>query len=982
MIFQTFLQNKNWQDKDPTVRLKAIADLQHPGDAEQTDAAEAATILAQMARKDPDRAVRLAAIAHVVALDDLEALRNDADDEIQHAALVQHCRVISGAARGPLDAAARIALMRGITEKPLLLAILHDCGCDETGLATLGHLQQDFALDDKGLLDIAAHSNNHTVRLAAARHLQDLDVLEQLAELVKHKDKAVLKYCKEHLQAAHDARARQAADEALALSLCESVETLAGKVIGALSQAQLDYKLTQWQDVAHAADATLQARFEAACASLRERIDAYAAQRQQDALAVSSDADLSAACDAADASIAGLSAPVNAEQIGALEHHQHALQALLAQSSAPLDAVLQARAEALVSTVGRSVQAFHALEAKQADLDTLKTELDALTAKRTALLAGVRKRLDKLFNKDAWPATLPMSELYTQCLALETQAQKLLERNAAYLARLHQDSIAHIAAMEQHIEQGQVNDAQRMWDKVQGAIKNADDALRRQLQDMLAPYKSRITELIDWKNFAATQKKHELIAQMQALTEDGLHAAEKAKKIKSLQDEWKALHHAIQNDPLWTQFNELSHKAFEPCKEYFKERKAKLQSNLEERNRICAQLEELLPTLTAESLNVANLNKLESKALDDWKLFAPVEQAKIKKLQKRFNNALNAVRQFKRKALQANASAKLALIAQAEALDAHENIAEALAEARKLQAQWKTLGPSPFKDDRNHWNAFRAACDKLFNKREKEPAARPAAAAKPAGKPAERSGDKPRNIPSPAVAASKDILSKIRQLTTLSGEDLLQSRRAFTELKEAFRASLTPDLKHEKRPLQEQFDKLCVLYESKLKAAPDKKSLQLIGQARAKADFCHTLEQAALAGKALEDTESLSEQWQGFGKLADVLQDQALEQRFHALTHGVDAKVLKRHARDNEDKARELCISAEIHAGIDSPDADRALRLQVQLQQLKSSFGKGSGKSPAQLVADLDMQLLCLGPLDASVRSAFEARMAKARARL
>jgi exonuclease SbcC len=982
MIFQTFLQSKKWQDKDPSVRLKAIADLHHSGDSESADAAEAAGILAQMARKDPDRVVRLATIAHVVSLDDLDALRSDADEEIQHAALVQHCRVLSGAAHSPLDAATRIELMRRITEKPLLLAILHDCGCDETGLATLGHLLQEFTLDDKGLLDIAAHSNNHTVRLAAARHLQGLDVLEQLAELVKHKDKAVLKHCKEHLQAAHDARAKQAADEAQALSLCEAVETLAGKVIGALSQAQFDYKLSQWQEVAHAADAALQARFEAACASLRERIDAYAAQRQQDALAARTDADLSAACDAADHALAALTAPVNADQIGALEQHLHILQALLTQSGTPLDPDLHTRTQALADTIGRSVQAFHALEAKQADLDTLKADLDALTAKRTALLAIALKRLNKLFQKDAWPTTLPVSELYTQCLALETQAQKLLERNAAYLARLHQDSIAHIAAMEQHIEQGQVNDAQRMWDKVQGAIKNADDTLRRQLQDMLTPYKPRITELIDWKNFAATQKKHELIAQMQALTVDGLHAAEKAKKIKVLQDEWKALHHTIQNDPLWTQFNELSHKAFEPCKEYFKERKAKLHSNLEERNRICAQFEELLPTLTPETLNIAALNKLESKALDDWKLYAPVEQAKIKKLQKRFNNALNAVRQFKRKALQANASAKLALIAQAEALDAHENIAEALAEARKLQAQWKTIGPSPFKDDRNHWNAFRAACDKLFNKREKEPVARPAAAGKPAERTGERNADKARSIPSPAVAASKDILSKIRQLTALSGEELLQSRRAFTELKDAFRASLTADLKQEKRPLQEQFDKLCVLYESKLKAAPDKKSLQLIGQARAKADFCHTLEQGAMSGKALDAVDAVTEQWQGLGKLADVLQDQALEQRFHALTHAVDAKVLKRHAKDNEEKARELCISAEIHAGIDSPDADRALRLQVQLQQLKSSFGKGSGKSPAQLVADLDMQLLCLGPLDAAVRSAFEARMAKARARL
>ena len=76
MIFQTFLQSKKWQDKDPSVRLKAIADLHHSGDSESADAAEAAGILAQMARKDPDRVVRLATIAHVVSLDDLDALRS------------------------------------------------------------------------------------------------------------------------------------------------------------------------------------------------------------------------------------------------------------------------------------------------------------------------------------------------------------------------------------------------------------------------------------------------------------------------------------------------------------------------------------------------------------------------------------------------------------------------------------------------------------------------------------------------------------------------------------------------------------------------------------------------------------------------------------------------------------------------------------------------------------------------------------------
>ncbi len=977
MIFQTFLQSKKWQDKDPSVRLTAIAELQHPADPAHADVAEAASILAELARKDPERAVRLAAIAHVTSLDTLNALREEADDEIRHAALVQYCRVLSGAAPGMLDAAQRIALMQTVSDKPLLLAILHDCGCDETGLATLERLRTEFSLDEKGLLDIAAHSNNHTVRLAAARHISDIALLEQLSEQVKHKDKAVLKYCKDHLQSVHDAQAKQAADLAQALSLCESVESLSVKVIGALSQAQFDYKLSQWEDVAHAADSALQERFAAACDTLRARLSDYASQRQQAALSEQNGADLSAACDAADAAGSALLAPVTSEQIATLEEHLHTLQALTADSTA-IEADLLARATALIASLQHSVRAFHALEAKQSDLAALQTEFAALTAKRTALLASTVKRLNKLFSKDSWPATLPHSELFTQCLALEEQAGKLLERNAAYLEKLHKDSIAHITAMEQHIEQGQVNDAQRLWDKVQGAIKNADDALKKQLQDLLAPFKPRITELIDWKNFAATEKKKELIAQMQALAEGTVHAAEKAKKIKALQDEWKKLGHSVQNDVLWTQFNELSHKAFEPCKEYFKERKSKLQSNLDERNKICAQLEELLPTLTPENLNIANLNKIESKALEDWKLYAPVEQTRIKKLQKRFNTVLTDLRQFKRKALLANATRKLELIAQAEQLDTMENVQEAMAEAKKLQGTWKTIGPSPFKDDRNHWNAFRAACDKIFTKRPKEPAPR----AQATGKPADRTGDKPRNIDSPAVAASKDILSKIRQLTTLVGEELLQSRRSFTELKDAFRASLTADLKHEKRPLQEQFDKLCIQYESKLKAAPDKKSLQLIGQARAKADFCNALEQGALAGKTLDDADALTEQWQALGKLADLLQDQALEQRFHALTHGVDAKVLKKHARDNEDKARELCISAEIHAGIDSPDADKALRMQVQLMQLKSSFGKGSGKSPAQLVADLEMQLLCLGPLDGAVRAGFETRIAKARAKL
>src|SRR5690606_35684258 len=345
---------------------------------------------------------------------------------------------------------------------------------------------------------------------------------------------------------------------------------------------------------------------------------------------------------------------------------------------------------------------------------------------------------------------------------------------------------------------------------------------------------------------------------------------------------------------------------------------------------------------------------------------------KIKKLQKRFNTVLSDLRQFKRKTLQANAARKLALIAQAEQLDAMEDVGEAMAEAKRLQAEWKTIGPSPYRDDRNHWNAFRAACDKRFNKRKDAPrAARPAGARQQSSAAAAN----------PAVAAARETLRKIGDLLMLSSEELVQSRKQFHDLAEEFRNALTADLKHEKRALQDQFNRLNKSFESRLRDAPDKKTLQLVDHVRTKAEFCAKLEQDALAGAMIDDPDALTEQWQALGRLSDLMQEQALEQRFHALIQGVEARLLKKQARDNEEKAREICIAAEINAALDSPAEDKALRLTVQLKQLKNSFGKAS-KSGAQLVNELELQLLCLGPLDAASRTSFERRLGTAKGKV
>ena|GEM_PF-135902 len=970
MIFQKFLQTEKWQHKDPAVRLEAVSELAQATDLEAADLDKASLIIIDLARLDSDESVRVAAIAQLRSAEVLQELSASPADAVRLAAITQLRRLVSGSAPSALTAEQRLAMMQENADREALLQIVLDCGCDDIGLATLHRLRDEFALDESQLADIAAQSNNHTVRYAAAQHIENTELLEAVANQARHRDKSVFRHCREKLQAREEEDARKAVAAARSRQICEAVEALAVKPILPLTLAQLDYKTSRWQEVCAEADESLQQRFNAASETLRERLAEHAANKQALALQRQQFDSIASACANATATLSALRAPLTTEQVEELQQQVDAIKALMTEQQQDPSQLLD-HCRQTIATAERSISAFNALEAKAEDLAALATEIGTLTAKGTVALRRVQQEFDQLLDKASWPHALPHSALFIQSLETGQQLQRLLERNRTYLDKLHAESLAHIEAMQQHIEQGQVNDAQRLWDKVQGAIRNADEALAAELQEKVNPHRAGISELMAWKNFAANEKKKELIEQMQALIDGEMHAAEQAKRIKALQEEWKTLGHSLHNDTLWQQFNELAHKAFEPCKEYFRERKAKLQANLEVRNRICTELEALLPTLTTETVNLTELNKIESKALEDWKLHAPVEQARIKKLQKRFNTVLSDLRQFKRKTLQANAARKLALIAQAEQLDSLEDVGEAMSEAKKLQAEWKTIGPSPYKDDRNHWNAFRAACDKLFNKRSKEaPRARPTSARQPGS-----------GTANPAVAVAREALRKISDLLMLSSEELVQSRKQFNELTEEFSTALSADLKHEKRALQDQFNRLSKSFESRLRDAPDKKTLQLVDHVRTKAEFCAKLEQDALAGTTIDDHDALAEQWQALGRLSDLMQEQALEQRFHALTQGVEARLLKKQARDNEEKAREICIAAEINAALDSPPEDKALRMTVQLKQLKNSFGKTS-KSGAQLVNELELQLLCLGPLDAASRSSFEQRLGTAKGKV
>jgi hypothetical protein len=111
----------------------------------------------------------------------------------------------------------------------------------------------------------------------------------------------------------------------------------------------------------------------------------------------------------------------------------------------------------------------------------------------------------------------------------------------------------------------------------------------------------------------------------------------------------------------------------------------------------------------------------------EWQKVAAGPREQGQALWRRFKAAQDAVRArtdswFSEQSRQRteHLDKKLALCAQAEALaDSTDWIATADA-IKALQAEWKTIGPGPRKEEQAAWERFRAACDRFFTRRHED----------------------------------------------------------------------------------------------------------------------------------------------------------------------------------------------------------------------------------------------------------------------
>ena len=567
----------------------------------------------------------------------------------------------------------------------------------------------------------------------------------------------------------------------------------------------------------------------------------------------------------------------------------------------------------------RKAQAAAAAEARaQAELETQRrNELAALAAAEAAALAAAARAAEEKTREE---------KLAAEALALRQLGGLIGKAQGA----LREGHTGGAAGLRRAIEEKLV----------------IAPALPPQLAAQLQQLDAKLNELKEWKDYAVAPKRAELIAEMEMLVGSSEEPKALAGRIKQLQEDWKTISKGvvIDSEADWQRFRRAAEIAYQPCRAYFEAQAQLRQANLEKRRHVIERLEAFEAAQGGEDPDWRAVAAVLREAPLEWRRHFPVERAAGKRLQEKFDAALNRI-QGRLDAWQAgNAEAKNTLIQRAQAARSQED-REAVDALKRLQIQWKEIGPARRDQEQKLWEEFRAHCDAVFQRREQATIEQGA-----------------------ALLASQQralaLCSQCEQAATLIGPELLAAAANLPQWRADFDA-LGEFSKHEQRALRQRFEralKLCHAAVSAMRQRErDQSFADLIEAARRIQAYGWAVSQQAVAS----DRDSLKQTAEAF--IAGVPHwpkggAQALEQAW-SKAHAAAADG----AQANEAALRILCVRNEIRTDLPTPPEDQELRRSYQMQRLVERMGQGREAADDEWET-LALEWIRIGPVEETLR--------------
>jgi Domain of Unknown Function (DUF349) len=324
--------------------------------------------------------------------------------------------------------------------------------------------------------------------------------------------------------------------------------------------------------------------------------------------------------------------------------------------------------------------------------------------------------------------------------------QKDEERQAA----VERTERQHVQRLEQLIERAQkrsaaedltLREADRLVRDLRSAIdtplegnREAQQALVERLRAaaaVVAPKLHELREMDEWKRFANAAVQEELIAKAEALRvkygfdasaegpkEEDLDKA--ARELHDIQERWKSVAEAprAQAQALWHRYRQAADPVQARLREFFSHRNEERKGNLDKKLALIARAEAIADS--NDWIKTADeLKKLQA----EWQQIGPVPRQDTKTTWKQFRDACdrfftrrNADLAERKETWSANLTQKEALCARAEELATSKDWERAASEIRRLQTDWKNIGPVRRNKSEAVWQRFRTAADTFFDR--------------------------------------------------------------------------------------------------------------------------------------------------------------------------------------------------------------------------------------------------------------------------
>jgi hypothetical protein len=231
-----------------------------------------------------------------------------------------------------------------------------------------------------------------------------------------------------------------------------------------------------------------------------------------------------------------------------------------------------------------------------------------------------------------------------------------------------------------------------------------------------------LKELDRKKNY---DQKIELCKKAEQLSQQE-NIREAIKQINELHEEFKHIGPVprADQDALWERFKAASDAIYARRKEHYEHLKEEMKLNLTAKEALIEKVS-LFESYTSNKISEWNGKTKEIIAIQkSWEGIGSVPKEKAKKVNKQFwvpfKAFFNSKRAFFKKIdeeRKENLKLKQELVARADSLKDNNDFKVTSEELKKLQKEWKNIGPVPEKHRNEVFDQFRKACDHFFNRR-------------------------------------------------------------------------------------------------------------------------------------------------------------------------------------------------------------------------------------------------------------------------